>query len=249
MADLLSLHTQTTLLPYRLRKLGYSIRILEKAPAAGGIWYWNCYPGARVDTDTPIYQLFDRELWQDYTFKERYASGQELLDYFNYVANKWKVYDHISFEKNVESATFDESRHQWLVECVDGTRMRANWFLPCIGFASILYTPPIPNLHNFKGEIYHTAIWPQTGVELKGKRVAEIGTGASGIQVIQEIGDEVKELTVYLRTPNLCLPMKQGALDPVEEAEKKRNGWYDAEIQKTRDTFAGFTFDFVKRKT
>lgn len=121
--------------------------------------------------------------------------------------------------------------------------------MPCIGFASRRYTPPVPGLGNFKGDIYHTAVWPQHDVGLKGKRVAEIGTGASGIQVIQEIGPKVKELTMYLRTPNMCLPMNQRKLDYDEEQEKKKSGWYDEKIAETRKTFAGFAYDFLDKNT
>ncbi|KAJ4617856.1 hypothetical protein HRR85_002843 [Exophiala dermatitidis] len=233
----------------RLRKLGFSVRIFEKGGASGGIWYWNCYPGARVDTDSPIYQLFDKELWEDFTFTERYPGWQELRRYFDHVEKKWNVRDYTSFNKHVDSAVFDEKRQQWLVECADGTEIYANWFIPCIGFASKRYTPPFPGLGNFRGDIYHTAVWPQHGVNLKGKRVAEVGTGASGIQVIQEIGDKVKELTVFLRTPNMCLPMNQRKLDPAEEEKKKKDGTYEKEMEKTRHTFAGFTYDFVDRNT
>ena len=233
----------------RLRKLGFGVKIYEKGAASGGIWYWNCYPGARVDTDSPIYQLFDKELWEDFTFKERYAGWQDLRRYFEHVEKKWHIQDHISFNKHVDSAVFDESRRQWLVECSDGSEIYCRWFIPCIGFASRRYTPPFPGLGNFRGDIYHTAMWPQHGVNLKGKRVAEIGTGASGIQVIQEIGDTVKHLTVYMRTPNLCLPMNQCPLDPKEEDEKKESGWYEKQMEMTRHTFAGFTYDFVQKNT
>jgi cation diffusion facilitator CzcD-associated flavoprotein CzcO len=159
------------------------------------------------------------------------------------------VRDYTSFNKHVDSAVFDEHRQQWLVECADGTEVYAKWFIPCIGFASKRYTPPFQGLGNFKGDIYHSAVWPQHGVNLKGKRVAEVGTGASGIQIIQEIGPVVKELTVYLRTPNLCLPMNQHMLDPKEEEEKKKNGWYEKQMEMTRDTFAGFTYDFMEKNT
>ena len=166
-----------------------------------------------------------------------------------FVDKKWKISEHVTYNKHVDSAVFDEERHQWLVETSDGQEIYCNWFLPCIGFASRRYTPPFPGLGNFKGDIYHTAVWPQHGVNLKGKRVAEIGTGASGTQVIQEIGDKTKELTVYLRTPNMCLPMNQRKLDPEEEQRKKDDGTYEREIAKTRETFAGFTYDFLKKKT
>lgn len=128
-----------------------------------------------------------------------------------------------------------------MVECSDGSYLSCSWFIPCIGFASRRYTPPFPGLGNFRGDIYHTAVWPQHGVNLKNKRIAQIGTGASGIQVIQEIGDKAKELTIFQRTPNYCLPMNQRLLDPEEEERKKKEGKYEEEFEKTRHTFSGFT--------
>lgn len=233
----------------KLRKQGLSIKIYEKGAASGGIWYWNCYPGARVDSDTPIYQLFDKDLWEDFTFKERYAGGPELRRYFDHIEKKWHVSEHITYNKHVDGAVFDENRKQWLVECSDGSEIYAKWFIPCIGFASRRYTPPVPGLGNFRGDIYHTAVWPQHGVNLKNKRIAQIGTGASGIQVAQEIGDKAKQLTIFQRTPNFCLPMNQRLLDPKEEEEKKKAGKYEEEFAKTRQTFAGFTYDFSEKNT
>ena len=210
--------------------------------------HWNCYPGARVDSDTPIYQLFDKELWEDFTFKERYAGWPELRRYFKHMEKKWNVDDHIEYNKHVDGAVFDEKKHQWLVECADGSTIYARWFIPCIGFAARRYTPPVPGLGNFRGDTYHTAVWPQHGVNLKGKRVAQIGTGASGIQVIQEIGDTVKHLTVFQRTPNFCLPMNQRKLDIEEEEKHKANGDYEKAFNDCRKTFSGFTYDFTGRK-
>ncbi|KAK5071219.1 hypothetical protein LTR64_007723 [Lithohypha guttulata] len=233
----------------RVRRLGYSVKIYEKGAASGGIWYWNCYPGARVDSDTPIYQMFDKEIWEDFTFKERYAGGPELRRYFDHLEKKWNLNEHITYNKHVDSAVFDETSKMWLVECSDGSEIYCKWFIPCIGFASRRYTPPIQGLGNFRGDIYHSAVWPQHGVNLKGKRIAQIGTGASGIQIAQEIGDKAKQLTIFQRTPNMCLPMNQRQLDPKEEEEKKKNGTYEREIEKTRHTFAGFTYDFLEKNT
>jgi len=233
----------------RLRKLGLSIEIYEKGAASGGIWYWNCYPGARVDSDTPIYQLFDKELWEDFTYKERYPEWRELRRYFQHVDKKWNVSAHTTFNKCVETAIFDTKKNQWLVECADESQVNCKWFIPCLGFASKHYQPPFPGIHDFKGEVYHTAKWPQHDVPLKGKRVAVVGTGASGIQTIQTIGPKVKELTVYQRTPNMCLPMNQRKLDPQEEEKKKQDGTYEKLINDTRSTFAGFTYDFLEKKT
>jgi len=153
------------------------------------------------------------------------------------------------YDKHVDGATFDKERNQWLVECSDGSEIYCRWFIPCIGFASRRYTPPVKGMHNFTGDVYHTAVWPQHDVNLKNKRVAQIGTGASGIQVAQTIGPVVKHLTVYQRTPNFCLPMKQRLLNEEEEKKKKADGTYEREITKTRGTFSGFTYDFAPRNT
>jgi cation diffusion facilitator CzcD-associated flavoprotein CzcO len=237
------------LMSIRLRKQGLKVKIFEKGAASGGIWYWNCYPGARVDSDTPIYQLFDKELWEGFTFKERYAGSQELRRYFDYVEEKWDLKKDISYNKMVEGATFDEKSHKWLVECSDGSQALCKYFIPCIGFASRRFTPPFKGLSDFKGDVYHTAVWPQHGVNFKGKRVAQIGTGASGIQCIQEIGPKAKHLTIYQRTPNFCLPMNQRKLDPKEEEERKKSGEYEKAFDQCYKTFAGFTYDFLEKNT
>lgn len=233
----------------RLRKQGFKVKIYEKGAASGGIWYWNCYPGARVDSDAPIYQLFDKDLWQDFTFTERYAGWQELRRYFEYVEKKWDLKKDIVYNKHVDGAHFDEKKHQWLVECSDGSSVYCRWFIPCIGFASKRFTPPFKGLSDFRGDVYHTAVWPQHGVNLKNKRVAQVGTGASGIQCAQEIGPHVKHLTLYQRTPNYCLPMNQKKLDPKEEEENKKSGKYEEAMKTTYNTFAGFTYDFAQKNT
>ncbi|KAF7913051.1 uncharacterized protein EAF01_002072 [Botrytis porri] len=233
----------------KLRKQGLNCKIYEKGSKSGGIWYWNCYPGARVDSDAPIYQLFDKELWEDFTFKEKFPGGSEIRRYFEHVEKKWDVRKDLEFDKHVDGATFDKQRNQWLVECSDGSEIYCRWFIPCIGFASRRFTPPFNGLSNFKGDIYHTATWPQHGVNLKNKRVGQIGTGATGIQVIQTIGPVVNHLTVYQRTPNYALPMNQGLLDPEEEARKKAEGKYEEEFEKTRHTFAGFPYTFLEKNT
>ncbi|KAF7895414.1 hypothetical protein EAF00_007228 [Botryotinia globosa] len=233
----------------KLRKQGLNCKIYEKGSKSGGIWYWNCYPGARVDSDAPIYQLFDKELWEDFTFKEKFPGGSEIRRYFEHVERKWDVRKDLEFDKHVDGATFDKQRNQWLVECSDGFEIYCRWFIPCIGFASRRFTPPFHGLSNFKGDIYHTATWPQHGVNLKNKRVGQIGTGATGIQVIQTIGPVVNHLTVYQRTPNYALPMNQGLLDPEEEARKKAEGKYEEEFEKTRHTFAGFPYTFLEKNT
>lgn len=223
--------------------------MFEKSPGSGGVWYSNTYPGARVDTDAPVYQLYEKELWEDFTFKERYPGQQDLKRYFNHVEKKWDLAKDIEYNKNVEGAKFDEARHQWLVECSDGTQVYTRYFVPSLGFASKPYVPYLKGLSDFKGHVYHTAEWPQWGVKVKDKRVAVIGTGASGIQCIQECGKVAKHLTVFQRTPNFCLPMNQSFLNEEVEQKKKDSGAYQADFDRSYTTFTGFTFDFYPKNT
>ena len=153
------------------------------------VWYWNCYPGgqsnhlssflgdtiadllpARVDSESPIYQLFDRELYMDFNFKERYSAWPELRRYFKYVDEKWNISEYTKYNKYVETALWDNDKNMWWVECSDGTQTYCRWLIPCLGFASKHYRPPFPGLGNFAGQMYHTALWPQYGVNLRGKK-------------------------------------------------------------------------------
>lgn len=123
------------------------------------------------------------------------------------------------------------------------------WLVPALGLSSNRHTPVFEGLERFQGQVYHTGVWPREGVDVRGKRVAVIGTGASGVQLIQEIGDEVGQLTIYQRTPNLCIPMRQAKLDQQAENEKKQNGTYDEIYAKCRTTFAGLPYDIVPKDT
>lgn len=150
----------------------------------------------------PIYQFFNKELWSDWEYTECYPGQPELREYFAYVDKKWDLSKDIEFSTEVTGARFDETTRKWVVTLHDGRKAEARWFILAVGFASKNYTPAFPGLDTFKGLKLHTSEWPEGGVDLSGKRVAVIGTGASGVQVIQEIGHEVEHLTVYQRTPN-----------------------------------------------
>ena len=173
----------------------------------------------------------------------------ELRRYFRHVEKKWKVEEHVTYNKCVDTAIFDEKKHLWWIECSDESQIYCRWFLPNLGFASKHYRPPVPGIGNFRGEVYHSGMWPHHDVNLRNKRVAQIGTGASGIQIAQEIGNKVKHLTIYQRTPNLCLPMKNYKLDPAEEDRKKEAGEYDRIFEDCRHTFTGFPYTFANKKT
>jgi cyclohexanone monooxygenase len=206
---------------YRLRQRGFSVRLFEAAPDLGGIWYWNCYPGARVDCHVPNYEFSMEELWRDWDWSERFPAWDELRRYFRHVDQKLELSRDIRFNSRVVVARFEADTDQWQIECADGYRIRTRFFIPCTGFAAKAYVPDLPGLRSFVGACFHTAHWPQDGLDLSGRRVGVIGTGASGVQVIQEAGRIASHLTVFQRTPNLALPMQQQALDvPFQRAMK-----------------------------
>jgi cation diffusion facilitator CzcD-associated flavoprotein CzcO len=206
---------------YRLRELGFSVRVIEAGAELGGVWYWNCYPGARVDSHVPNYEFSLETLWRDWIWTERFPTWQELRRYFQYVDGKLDLSRDVRFRTRVTSAAFDEGRSEWLVATDDGASTRARFVIACTGFAAKPYVPDLPGLARFGGPCHHTAEWPQQGLDLTGKRVGVIGTGASGVQVVQEAAKVASHLTVFQRTPMLALPMEQRALDAASQRQAK----------------------------
>ncbi|RDB15910.1 Baeyer-Villiger monooxygenase [Hypsizygus marmoreus] len=230
---------------YRLRQAGFSVKVFESASNLGGTWYWNCYPGSRVDSDFSIYQFSMEELWKDWSWSERFPGQKELVEYFDYVDKKLDLRRDITFDTRVTAAHFDTTTNRWVVTTQNGITVRPRFLILCTGFASKPLIPDYKGLGTFKGVIHHTSRWPQEGVKWAGKRVGVIGTGASGVQVIQECGPDVSHLTVFQRTPNLALPMVQRKLD--EKAQKKmKEEMYPYIFRRRLQTFGGFHFDTIK---
>ena len=227
----------------RLRRLGFSVQLYEAGAELGGIWYWNCYPGARVDTNAPIYQYSREDLWKDWEFSELYPGWAEVREYFRYVDEKLDLSRDIRFNTRVTGAEFDEEERHWIVRADDGSTVRCRYLVLCTGFAAKPYLPDLPGLEDFRGPWHHTALWPQDGLDLAGKRVGVIGTGASGVQVIQEASRDAAHLTVFQRTPNLALPMRQQQLD--EEAQRRLKEEYPDRFRMRAETFAAFDMDFI----
>jgi cation diffusion facilitator CzcD-associated flavoprotein CzcO len=227
---------------HKLRQLGLSVRIYEAAPELGGVWYWNCYPGARCDTHGPLYQFSSEDLWKDWDFDELFPAWDQLREYFHYVDRKLGLSRDIRFGTRVSSAEFDEAKRCWIVSTENGRTARARYLVLCTGIGSKPHLPDIKGMHDFRGSLFHTAQWPQEGVDLSGKRVGVIGTGATGVQVIQEIAPIVSHLTVFQRTPNMALPMRQRKLDAAAKRELK-NGLAEKYAKRAR-TFGGYEYDF-----
>lgn len=186
------------------------------------------------------------EVFKDWKWEERYPGRDELRRYFDHVDKVWDLKKDISFDSRVTAAHWNESSSRWDVKVKqkDGQEVNAHSksTLFCTGFAAKCYTPTWPGMDKFKGDMYHTSEWPQGGVNLKGKKVAVIGTGASGVQMIQTVAPEVKELTVFQRTPNYALPMGQHKI--TDERNQEFKDQYPKLKEKIQSTFAGFLYDF-----
>jgi cation diffusion facilitator CzcD-associated flavoprotein CzcO len=205
-----------------LREQGFKTHLFEAGTALGGIWHWNAYPGARVDTAVPTYQLTDEATFESWDWKQTFPGRDELTEYFKHLDKEWGLSRDISYKSRVTSMIWDASSSRWQCEINQGESKCTAWnVVLCTGFASKRYIPPFKDLDKFKGELHHTAVWPQTGVNLKDKRVAVIGTGASGVQVIQEVGKEASHLTVYQRTPNTALPMENPDVTAAQNASMR----------------------------
>lgn len=229
---------------YKLRALGFRVKVYEAGTELGGIWYWNCYPGARVDTHVPMYEYGMEEIWKEWNWEERFPGWAELRRYFDFVDKKLDLRRDIQFSTRVSGASFDQARNQWQIETDRGDSVRAKFMVLCVGFGSKIFIPDYKGLGSFKGPCHHTARWPQEGLEFKGKRVAIIGTGASGVQVAQVASRDAAQLTVFQRTPCLALPMRQHSLDAATQAEWKKT--YRERYANRRNTFGGFDFNLLQ---
>ncbi len=196
---------------HRLRKAGFTAVGLDEAGDVGGTWYWNRYPGARCDIQTIDYSYtFDPELERAWTWSEKYATQPEILRYLGFVADRYDLRRDIRFNTKVTAATWDEAAERWLITTNNGPGISCRYYIMATGCLSAPKPPEIDGVRDFRGEVYFTGRWPHEGVDLKGKRVAVIGTGSSGIQAIPLIAEQAAELTVFQRTPNFALPAHNG---------------------------------------
>jgi len=192
---------------HKLRESGLSVRGLEAAPDVGGTWYWNRYPGARCDVPSLFYSYsWSPELRREWRWSNKYAGQDEILRYAQFATDRLDLRKLIQFDTRVAGATFDEKSERWIVETDRGNRLRARFVIMATGGLSVPNTPDIPGVSDFKGDIFHTARWPQEPVDFEGRRVGIIGTGSSGIQAIPMIAKTAKQLVVFQRTPNFSVP-------------------------------------------
>lgn len=232
---------------YRLRELGLSVRVFETAAGVGGTWYWNRYPGARFDSESYSYGYgFSEALLQEWEWSEHFAAQPETLRYLNMVADKFDLRKDIQCNSRVTTATYLEAERCWEIRLEDGTRARGRFLITAIGPLSAPTMPNIDGMESFQGFSCHTARWPHEPVDFTGKRVAVIGTGATGVQVIQEVAKTAGHLTVFQRTPNYCAPLHNSPIDA--ETQRRIKASYPEIFARCRESHGGFIHNADPRK-
>jgi cyclohexanone monooxygenase len=232
---------------YELRELGLSVRVIETAADVGGTWYWNQYPDARTDSESWVYAFsFSRELQDEWDWTERFPSQPETHAYLRHVADRFDLRRDIELNTTVQAAAYDEDTHSWNVTTDRGSAYRCTYLVPAVGLLSAPYQPDFPGHEKFAGDSYLTGRWPRDPVIFEGKRVAIIGTGSTGVQIIPVVAKTAKHLTVFQRTPNYVLPARNYAITEFERSEVRSK--YDQVWEQAKDHFFGMAMKPPGRK-
>ena len=248
------------LLWHKLRKAGFeNVRFCEKGGDVGGTWYWNRYPGIACDVESYSYLPLLEEM--DYIPSMKFAAGFEIMEYCQKMAEKFGFYDKCLFHTTVEETEWDEDSTRWTVHTDRGDAMRAKFVVLANGILTTPKLARIDGMQSFAGDSFHTSRWDYN-IDLKGKRVGIIGTGATAVQAVPELAKIVKELCVFQRTPS-SIDVRDQRETSVEEFEEwaKEPGWAKARrarfakisqgrtaMKANDDYLAGRVDDFRDRK-
>ena len=248
------------LLWQKLRQAGFTdVRFCEKGGDVGGTWYWNRYPGIACDVEAYSYLPLLEET--GYVPAMKFASGFEILEYCQKMAETFGFYEHCLFHTTVEETTWNEAAGRWTVRTNRGDAMRARFVILANGILTTPKLARIAGMETFAGDAFHTSRWNYQ-VDLKGKRVGIIGTGATAVQAIPELAKVAKELYVFQRTPSTIDVRDQRATtDEEREIWAREPGWARARrarfakisggrtaMRANDDYLAGKTPDFKDRK-
>lgn len=248
------------LLWYKLREAGFeNVRFCEKGGDVGGTWYWNRYPGIACDVESYSYLPLLEEM--NYIPSMKFAAGFEIMEYCQKMAEKFGFYDKCLFHTTVEKTQWDESTARWTVTTDRGDAMKAKFVVLANGILTTPKLARIDGMSSFKGDSFHTSRWDYN-IDLKGKRVGIIGTGATAVQAVPELAKIVKELYVFQRTPS-SIDVRDQRETSVKEFEEwaKEPGWAKARrarfakisqgrtaLKANDDYLAGKVADYRERK-
>ncbi|TZG29424.1 flavin-containing monooxygenase [Sphingomonas montanisoli] len=234
----------------RLKEAGITdVRILDLASDFGGTWYWNRYPGVQCDIESYSYLPLLEET--GYVAKHRYAYGDEIREYSQFLGRYFDLYPKASFQTRVTDVEWDAATQRWQVNTDRGDRFSARYFMLAVGRVSRPKLPGIPGIEKFRGHSFHTSRWDYgyTGGDthadldkLGDKRVAVIGTGATGIQLIPRVAKTAKHLTVFQRTPSSVGIRGNHATD-VEWYKSQKPGWQEYRRSLFLDAASGLCDD------
>lgn len=198
----------------RLKQAGFeNFTLFEKANNVGGVWRDNTYPGAACDVPSHLYSFsFEQELG----WKNRFGSSQEIYQYLCHCADKYGIRPHIQFNTEITTANFDKNQGNWKIQSASGEQINADFLIAAVGQLNRPAYPKIKGIENFKGKSFHSARWNHE-YDLKNKRVAVIGTGASAIQFVPEIVKQVAHLDLYQRSAPYVLPKPDRIYKPTEK--------------------------------
>ncbi|TLD14597.1 hypothetical protein PspLS_11061 [Pyricularia sp. CBS 133598] len=230
-----------------LRDRGYNVVVFEAGSDLGGTWRWNCYPGAGVDSEVPEYEFSWPEVWKTWNWSSNYPTYQDLRAYFDHVDKVIGIKKDCAFNTVVVGGKFDTQLGKWTIRTEDGRVSKAKNLVLGTGFAARRYIPDWPGMDEFQGELHHSSFWPDQPVPVADRRCAVIGTGASGVQIVQAWGSTAGSTTVFQRTPNLAVPMRRRRLT-AEDQDARRRSY--GELFRYRETcFGGFHYDWIERNT
>ncbi len=218
---------------HRLRGLGMAARVYEAGSNVGGTWFWNRYPGARVDIRSLEYSFsFSPELEDEWQWSERFSPQAELLSYAEHVADRFDLRRDIAFDTRITAAHYDDAAQRWQVTTNHGDTVSARFLIMATGCLSMPTDVDFPGIESYRGRLLRTSQWPHEGVDFTGQRVGVIGTGSSAIQSIPVIAGQAADLTVFQRTPNYSVPAHNGPLEPQVVADwRAKRSDYRAELR------------------
>ncbi|MBY8822641.1 flavin-containing monooxygenase [Sphingomonas colocasiae] len=200
---------------HRARGMGLDVLAIEAGDDVGGTWYWNRYPGARCDVMSIDYSYsFSDEIQQEWTWSEQFAAQPEIFAYARFVADTLDLKRDIHFGTRATAIEYDDDACLWRITTDRGDLFEATYCLMATGPLSVPKQVDIPGADRFGGELYLSGKWPHHPVAFAGKRVAVIGTGSSGIQIVPVVAEQAAHLHVFQRTPSFTLPMRNRPLDP-----------------------------------